>query len=57
MGGKYEFLNHLCTLFVFDECFAPFDNLYTKKMRSLFNNPTELNDAIDEFVKKVDEIE
>ena len=56
LGGKFEFLEHFCSLFTFDECHAPHDNAMTKKSRSTFDDPQKLNDSIDDFMKKFDDI-
>ncbi len=57
LGGKNEFLSHFCTLFNFNICFSNKENKAMKKTFEMFSDNDQLNQRVDAFIKKFDNIE
>ena len=57
LGGKNEFLSHFCTLFNFNICFSNKENKAMKKTFEMLSDNDQLNQRVDDFIKKFDNIE
>lgn len=56
LGGRYEFLNHFCTLFNFNICYSEREAKALKQTYQMFNDNESFNKKVDEWVRKLDEI-
>ena len=56
LGGKNEFLSHFCTFFNFNICFSNKENKAMKKTFEMLSDNDALNQKVDDFIKKFDDM-
>jgi hypothetical protein len=57
LGGRNEFMSHFCTLFNFNICFSNKENKAMKRTYDVLSDHDALNQKVDEFIKKFDEMQ
>ena len=57
LGGKNEFFSHFCTFFNFNICYSNKENKALKKTYDMLSDHEALNQKVDDFIKKFDDMQ